>query len=182
MKYDLEKMEDHFVKRTEKHISLVEKWFNKIEEFTKEGDKIKDHDNSKFSEPELTPYLYINWSYKNKGEGIDFEVPDYIKEKMNTATIHHIKNNKHHPEYWDDNFDESKFNFENRDEIPEEMVDARAMPDRYIKEMVADWFAIAEERKTDPRKWAEKNINKRWKFLPTQKDLIYKIIEEVWEK
>ena len=58
------KMKEHFKKRTNMHINLVkENW-----EFLKKIDNklkgnIDSHDNSKFKEPEYTPYLYITWKY-----------------------------------------------------------------------------------------------------------------------
>ena len=65
-KKDLQrKMDDWFKKRTEKHISLVEKYCNKAIEFNSEfselKDRIKTHDQTKFKEPELDPYVYITW-------------------------------------------------------------------------------------------------------------------------
>ena len=175
-------MENYFYDRTNKHIKLVNKWFDKIEEFTKKGYSIKDHDSSKFLEPEKTPYIYINYNYKCKADGIKYSLPEGMDKKANEATLHHITTNNHHPEYWDKKFDSSMFNKENRDEIPEKMVDATRMPVSALEEMLADWFAMSEKKGTDPKKWAKKNINKRWKFTDKQKKFIYSLIENVWEE
>lgn len=164
-----------FRKRTEKHISLVQKWLSKI---NKEFPSLSNvsglgHDASKYEEPEYTPYVEINWDYYCKDNGIKNVVPHDMSEKMNNATIHHITSNSHHPEYWDFDFNPAMLNRENRDAVPEKMVDATSMPQHAIKEMCADWMAMSEEKGTDPLDWAKKNINKRWKFTKDQADLIY---------
>ena len=61
------------------------------------------------------------------------------------------------------------------------MVDATKMPDLDLAEMIADWLAVSEERGTDPKDWADKNVNIRWKFDDEQKDLIYELIEKIWD-
>jgi len=45
--------------------------------------------------------------------------------------------------------------------------------------MVADWLAMSDEKKTDVFDWAEKNINKRWKFTKEQVQLINDLIGNV---
>ena len=178
------KMDDWFKKRTEKHISLVEKYCNKAIEFNSEfselKDRIKTHDQTKFKEPELDPYVYITWKYKCEDDGKDFEEcnpPENMEDLMHEATLHHIKNNRHHPEY---HSNKVSLNKDNRDEIPDEMVDASKMTNLDIAEMVCDWCAVSEERGNTPKSWADKNVNKRWKFTDDQKDLIYEIIKEIW--
>jgi len=37
--------------------------------------------------------------YKLKDEGKEYKVSSEIDNKMKLASFHHIKNNKHHPEY-----------------------------------------------------------------------------------
>ena len=36
------------------------------------------------------------------------------------------------------------------------------------------------EKGTNPKDWANKNVNVRWKFTPEQENLIYKLIEQVF--
>jgi hypothetical protein len=136
----------------------------------------KEHDASKFKEPELTPYKHITWSYKMKDEGESFEVSDELRARMTAATIHHVKNNKHHPEYHSP-VEVDLINREDRDKPPEKIVDAMAMPDEDIAEMCADWLAMAEEKGTSAKSWADKNVNIRWKFTDKQKALIYHLLE-----
>jgi hypothetical protein len=101
---------------------------------------------------------------------------------MNNATFHHISTNKHHPDYWDDELTIKNLNSTDRDKPPEKTVDATKMPLTYISAMIADWLAMAEEKKTDPYEWAKKNINKRWKFTKEQEDFVYDLIDKLWKE
>ncbi len=174
----------HYYKRTEHHIDLVKKWYEMIiYEFPIYNRiDINDHDLSKYSDPELTPYIYLTWNYHCKDNNIPFTVSDQLQEKINEATLHHRKNNKHHPEFWDKNFDSSMFNSINRDEVGESMVDATEMPIRFILELLADWCAVSEEKKTNPFDWAKKNIGIRWKFDKYQVDIIYRVLNKFWKE
>jgi len=170
--------------RTNNHIKLVKKWYEKVTEYKKDISRIDIdiHDSSKFNSPEYEPYIFITWNYYCTRNGIDFDFTDEMKEKGNEATIHHITTSRHHPEYWDVAFTVSMFNTENRDAVADKIVDATEMPYKHILEMMADWFAVSEERETNPYDWAEMNINKRWKFSRDQVGLIYSILDNVWEK
>ena len=179
-----QEMKDWFEKRTNRHIKLVQKYCKKIADY---DDKFKEliergkiHDQSKFKDPEIEPYIYISWDYKCKDDGVDFKVPDGMDDKMNGATEHHVNNNKHHPEYHSETT--GKINRKDRDEPLEEIIDATKMSDLDIGEMCADWFAMSEEKGTNPKSWADKNVNVRWKFDEDQEKLIYELIKEVWEK
>jgi hypothetical protein len=186
MASNFEDMKVWFEKRTKRHIDLVQKYCNKIYKY----DPVKfeviiergtEHDASKYKEPEMTPYIYVSWQYKCKDDGIKFEAPDGMKEKMNQATEHHVQNNAHHPESHIDADGHYLINREDRDKPPEKLIDATEMKDLDIAEMVADWCAMSEEKNTDPKDWADKNVNIRWKFNDKQKDLIYELITKVWE-
>jgi hypothetical protein len=169
--------ENWFEKRTKNHIELVKKYAGKIsEELFKQAEL---HDASKFNDPERTPYIEISWDYKCQADNIPNILPENIKETMYGASYHHVKNNKHHPEYWSEQ--EDVINKVNRDEPLEEIIDSTKMPDEYILEMVCDWCAMSEEKKNFPKDWADKNVGIRWKFTPEQTKLIYKTIDEIWE-
>jgi hypothetical protein len=177
-------MLDFFKKRTNLHIDLVRKYCQKISDYDKErfGELVergKVHDDSKFKDPEKEPYIYITWQYKCKDDGEKFEISEDMKEKMNAATNHHVCKNKHHPEFYCGE-KIGLINREDRDE-PRKLIDATNMPDLSLAEMVADWCAMSEEKKSNPKDWADKNVNIRWKFTDEQKDLIYELIDEVWE-
>lgn len=167
-------MAEHFTKRTNMHIGLVKKWYKKLvmEYYSIPLIEIDLHDQSKFEEPEYEPYISLTWNYYCKDEGIPFYISDQLQEEINKATLHHIISNKHHPEYWDSNFDPTMFNPRNRDEPGKNMVDATKMPLPYILEMMADHMAMAEEKETNLRDWENKNINIRWYFTPEQINLI----------
>lgn len=179
---ELEEMKKFFDKRTERHIDLVQKYAQKIAETNPNLFEVinqaSNHDNSKYEEPEYTPYLYITWDYKCKDEGKNYTIPSHIND--NDATLHHIKNNRHHPEFHDEESGDNSLNRNNRDTIPEKTTDASKMTDIDIAEMVADWCAMSEEKGNNPKSWADRNVNKRWNFNNKQTDLIYKLIDDIW--
>ncbi len=172
----------YFFTRTKNHIEAVEKWYELVMKYCSDISRItiENHDLSKFADPEYTPYIFTTWHYYCKKKGIDYEIPEDIKEMAGDATIHHILSNPHHPEYWESNFSKTMFNAESRDSVPAKMVDATKMTEEFITEMIADWFAVAEERETNPYDWAKMNINKRWNFTDIQIELIYNILDNVW--
>lgn len=177
--------EEHFQQRTNLHIRLVSKYLDKIIQ-------LKDprldpsvlvaekggHDQSKFRSPEYEPYLHVNWKYYMKDKGQTYNPPPEIKKAMDTATLHHVTSNKHHPEAWAPT---ASINSEDRDKPPEEIVDASKMPLSYVATMVADWLAMSEEKSTCPYEWAKKNIGIRWSFTDNQKRLIYDLLDRVWK-
>ena len=180
-----QEMKDWFDERTNKHIKLVQDYCKKIDEafpgrFPNLVERGKEHDKSKFGNPEYDPYIWTTWRYKCKEDGKKFDPPEGMEDKMNEATEHHIKNNRHHPEFHCDK-EENLINEDNRDKPPEDAIDATKMEDEDIAEMCADWCSTSEERGNSPRNWADKNIGPRWKFDDDQKELIYEIIDAVWE-
>ena len=59
-------MVKYFHERTNRHIELVRKYWDKIVEY--DQDRFKEllkrkeiHDKSKFNNPEIEPYVYITW-------------------------------------------------------------------------------------------------------------------------
>jgi hypothetical protein len=172
-------MLDWFITRTNTHIALVQKYaeiLSVIPGYQELKIQVKDHDASKWEEPEKTPYIFITWNYYCKEHDIPFTPPKNLKLIMTTATLHHVKNNMHHPEFYDDNI--QPINPEDRDKPSETIVDAYKMPDLSIAEMVADWLGMAEEKGTNAKDWAFSNIGKRWSFTKTQENLIYSLIEK----
>jgi hypothetical protein len=182
-----QEMLDWFEKRTEKHIGLVRKYIDKIlkarpDDFSGLEKRKETHDQTKYQEPEKTPYVFITWQYRMKDKGEKFDVPKKILDMMNEATQHHVKHNRHHPELHDPKAGDGSINRNDRDAIPDKMVDGTKMSDTDLAEMVADWCAMSDEKGTQPKDWADKNVGKRWKFDDGQKKLIYDLIEEVWNK
>ncbi len=177
-----DEMEDWFEKRTKKHIERVQKWAGRIEKLDSKfkglSERAKEHDKSKFGRIEKIPYIFVSWNYHQKALGKKFEVTDEMKEAMHNATLHHIHNNRHHPEYFDKS---STINKNNRDEAHDKMVNATRMTTMDIGEMVSDWLAMSEELNDNPMDWVKKNVNVRWQFTEPQVELIYSIIKKVWK-
>jgi len=174
------KMHEHFITRLKKHIELVNYYANILKnKYNIEIKNIEKHDINKFEYPLLIPYVYITWKYYCIRNSIEYNFSNHIKNDMNEVTIKHITTNHHHPEFWDPNFDEQKFNTSNRDGIPNKIVDATKMPDMYIAEMICDWSAVSKEKNSNIINWADTNINTRWKFNNDQIKLIYDLIEKL---
>jgi len=187
IKENMEEKEQWFEERTNKHIGLVKKAAEKIathnpefREFdgTELVHKVANHDASKFKEPERTPYIELTWQHKTQGR--KYETPGTIKEKdINDATLHHIINNKHHPEYW--NKEEANIDSKDRDKSVK-CLDVTKMPNLAIAEMIADWQAMSEELGTSTaRDWFNKQKDVRWHFNEHQVKLIDKLLK-VFEK
>ena len=102
------------------------------------------HDWQKFTFIEWKPYaltFYGPWEYENR--------PDWLVKRFEEAWLHHQKYGPHHWQYWViENNDGSR--------IP------REIPDRYRREMLADWRGAtrAITGTTDGTKeWYFKNRN-----------------------
>lgn len=178
-----DEMQKFFEKRTKMHIGLVKKYCKRIEEYDPDlykglVEQAEDHDKSKMEDPEIEPYVFITWSYKCKDDGKKFDVPEQVRDMMNGATQHHVTNNKHHPEYYSGK-KVGLINRDDRDKPPSELVDATKMPIISVAEMVGDWLAMSEEKGTNTKNWADKNVNVRWKFNEKQVGVIYDLIENI---
>jgi hypothetical protein len=160
--------EKYFEDRTNRHMEMVkdnaQKIASALPEFSQLLGIVQYHDKSKFAEPERTPYVAMTWNKKCKNEGVPYQYPDGMKEKIEAAIIHHMVSNPHHPEY---------YNKEQANQI----VDATKMPDIAVAEMVADWQAMGEEFGNTAREWFNKMNGKRWKFSPHQEQLIDKLLK-----
>jgi len=163
---------DFFVKRTNEHIERVQNASKKIVDKHKEYkdllEQVKDHDSSKFKEPEMTPYIELTWRKK------DGKKSESTKE-INDATIFHVKHNMHHPEYHSD--DKANIDSTNRDDSIE-CISAKNMDDISVAEMIADWQAVEEELGTNAtREWFNKKKDIRWSFSKKQEKLIDKLLK-----
>lgn len=164
-----------FNKRTKEHIdrvkanaSYIEDFFSSLKGLVKQT---STHDQSKYEKPEVDPYIEITWNYK-----IGKSVNNDANEALTAASEHHVKSNKHHAEYWDDD-PSPTINTKDRDK-PLRLINATKMDKISIAEMVCDWQAMSQEyNEGSCRGWADKNIGIRWDFTDTQKDLIYKLID-----
>jgi hypothetical protein len=99
------------------------------------------HDNSKFHG--------IEWLYLHD------DVKDFEPQMFMAALTQHVRNNMHHPEYWD--------GIEN-------------MPSLYMAEMVCDWHARSSEFGTDLRSFIKDVATKKFDFKVSGK--VYKEIKK----
>lgn len=169
----LKEKEDYFLQRTLDHKRLVRNACFKVAESANSlGISEKElracgftHDDLKFLPPEHEPYVDLTW---RKKEGIKEITPEIAE-----ATLHHIKNSKHHPEYWTST--KISLNKDERDKL-NQCVDASKMPKLYLAEMVCDWHAMGQECGNTAREWFNKQRNVRWCFSKEQEDFISKVL------
>ena len=179
---------DYFLKRTAEHIARVKNNAMYLAKNIIDTDpkissglvmQVQFHDQSKFQEPEKTPYIEITDYYRHVKEGRDYEFNDKLNDDMNAATIHHINSNKHHPEYWCVEDCSDSINRSNRDAIPDKKVDGTNMDLVSIAEMCCDWCSMSQElgNSNSAHDWADKNVNKRWLFSEYQVTQIYRFLD-----
>jgi hypothetical protein len=186
-------MYDFFSKRTQDHIKRVSDNLHKIMKLNRFDNidlarRAVLHDSLKYSGEEFMPYVYGTEMYRCKNNNLHFEYPEGMKDKFDEASLHHILNSPHHPEYH--NPSDVKINKDDRDKSSG-FIDASKMDTNSIIEMVCDWTAMAQERDEDggsAKSWADKcicshsckpNENTRWIFDREQVELIYEIIDEL---
>ena len=177
-------METHFLSRTNLHRKLVQKFCQKIyqldpNKFQELPNRATTHDQSKYDEPEKIAYIYITWKYHCRDNHMEFLQDKDMETRAIQATEHHIKTNRHHPEFHSTQ-ETNLINPSNRDRPNGNIIDATLMEDLDIAEMVADWCAVSEERGTCPFDWAMANIGTRWKFTDRQEVLIHWLINKIW--
>lgn len=170
-KVNLDDKVKFFYERTDYHIELVQAAVEKIvrayPELSQLFVKAGVHDASKYEEPERTPYIELTW-LKKQGERAKGEIQDQITQ----ATLHHVLNNSHHPEYHLENKTEANISSSDRDKS-DRCVDASKMDYLSLAEMVADWVAMSQELKTNTaRQWYDNVRNVRWSFSSRQENFI----------
>ena len=157
---------DLFVKRTNHHIELVKNNIYLFQESEKYNDifdeltlRAANHDKSKFSEPELTPYIWLTWNYHCAWNNIPFELPIGMDQKIRDAKIHHFSNNRHHPEWHLD---------------PNEMTIVDLI------EMVCNWKAVGQEfGEKSLVDYADRVLGKRFNFSQKKINLIWDLIHKM---
>lgn len=100
------------------------------------------HDNSKFEG--------VEW------EGLHTEIKENNPDLFKYANCHHVRTNKHHPEWWGG---------------------IQNMCRLYIAEMVCDWAARSSEFGNDLRGWIKETATKKYDF--TLQGKVYKEIKEL---
>jgi len=157
-----EEMVEFYEKRTKEHIDRVAKSIHKLislglPELNPEELKTRtiNHDLTKYGVDERVPYIWLTEFHRCKNESIPFEYPEGVEDVVRKATLHHIKNNRHHPELHNSPSD---------------------MTNDDLAEMVCDHHAMSQELGTDLIEWEKGVINKKWKFSDDQTKLIWKLI------
>lgn len=150
---------DSFKERTLKHIELVNKYAAKI------GRSYPDHDSSKLNDL-LEPYSLFMKENKTPAE----------EELLDLATLIHIKNASHHPEYWTDT---DLTGFKRKNPNPNGIIDATQMPDEAIFEMLVDWCAMGAEKGNSGISWFQKVNGTRWLFSAEQQKLIRETLQKL---
>ena len=157
-------MWDFYKKRTRKHINKVRKYCRILAENLPGIDSEAliqrglDHDLDKWDN---IPYVWITEFYrcKNLGKEMNPPIPEGMQEQMDKASDIHMSLNTHHPEAHED---------------------LNLMSDEEKAEMVGDWASMAEEYgEKGPRKWADDNVGKKWKFNKTNTNFIYECIDVI---
>ena len=160
-----ESMVKFFDKRMKEHIERVSKNLNvliTLDLSELNSDKLRrraiNHDLSKYGVDEKEQYVWLTEFHRCKSEHIPFKYPEGIEKKVDKASLHHIRNNRHHPE-----FHNSPFDMTNED----------------LAEMVCDHCAMSQELGNSLIKWEKNVINKKWKFSEDQTKLIWKLIRRM---
>jgi hypothetical protein len=152
---------EHFYKRTDNHIRMVQSnlylWtLYKPEYFNQLNHRAMLHDESKFREPEKTPYVWRTWQSYCTLNNIPFSYPPGMEQQIRDAIFHHITHNRHHPEWFPD---------------PDEMTTIDLI------EMVCDWTAMAQEfGDKSAMGWADRVLGRRFHFSQKKCDLIRDLI------
>ena len=153
---------DAFEKRTKEHIARVNKYAAKIDKC------YPSHDIDKLCE-------------LKHGYATMFKEPlvKSDKKELDEVTVFHIRFNPHHPEYWT----KTSLHGWKRDNVtPNGVIDATAMPEFAIDEMLADWCAMSEEFGNTPFEWFDKVNGTRWKFSRAQINYIQNRLKEMWDE
>jgi hypothetical protein len=169
-------MEQFFVRRTRAHISLVQKYADRLEsnhsDMTGLIGLATQHDRSKFAHPERIPYIHLTWQHKCRAEGVLYQLPRGIN--IPEATFHHITHNTHHPESF------SKAVCMSDSKVPANVVIVDPMPLLAMGELVADLCAMSEELGGNPLEFFDSRIGTRWDFTAPNQDYIRTAIKIAW--
>jgi len=161
-----EEMLNVFILRSNRHIQLVRSNLLMMENFMNLEKKLIleraiAHEISKFYSPERSGYIWLTWGHHCKNMGLDFECSEFTESLIELAVNHHRSSNSHHPEAFADIEDMSELD---------------------ILEMVCDWTAMSQELKLNNgscMNWARVNIDRKWKFSKSKKELIFTMILEL---
>lgn len=154
-------MTNYFYERTKKHIFYVEESLLKI--YRESGDfkligvmeRTRHHDESKYSTEEIEPYIWLTWYYKQVNAKKPFTYPEGVEDSITKAFEHHVNNNRHHPQYFDN---------------------VSEMLPLDLAEMIADHAAMSLELNNSLTEWTNTNTLKRYEWTKSQQQLIWKYV------
>ena len=130
---------------------------------------VVNHDMSKFGDIEFDPYR-VHWlptAMEAARYNRDEEYQKYVDERYEEACLHHVKNNRHHPDYWC--FDEYGEECEPKD-----------MDIVSIIEMICDWEGMSMEKGGSTKGWwAANRENKSKKMTPHTVEIVDHIVEQM---
>lgn len=153
-----------YLERLQLHINLVNYFGNKL------GKNYETHDSSKITM--LLP-AYRNF-IKPRGELTEEE-----EKALDIATLIHITQSPHHPEYWTST---DLSGFTRVDYTPHGIIEAKSMDEESLIHMVCDWSSVSLEKGTNtPKQWFDSVNGVRWLFTPEQERIILSTIKNVWD-
>lgn len=106
----------------------------------------KNHDTSKYTVEEYGPYDAYFYGKKDETSR------EKVEERFNYAWLHHIHNNPHHWQHW----------ILHNDDRESGMV-ILEMPDRFILEMICDWWSFS---------WRKGDLWELWNWWTANSDYI----------
>jgi len=155
-------MVDFYERRTKEHIDRVRACISLLAPLVEFAVELiargAVHDVSKFGEEERIPYIWLTEFHRCRCNGTAFSYPPGMQSQVDEAIAHHMRSNRHHPEFHAD---------------PNDMT----MTD--LTEMVCDWTAMAIEfgqEDGSARSWADRTIGSRVHFNQENRAFIYKTI------
>lgn len=158
-----QEMTKFFVSRTKYHISLVQTHMTTLASILPHEDELMErgerHDESKWSEEEMIPYIWLTHFHKCKKDGIKLIYPHGVKGEIKKAITHHVTHNRHHHEFHQD---------------PNNMTETDLI------EMVCDWTAMSEELNQNNHSakwWADKVVGTKISLNSEKSLFLYNTIE-----
>lgn len=151
-----------FIERTKYHIKLVNEFADKL------GKSYPNHDASKFGDL-LEAYKFFMLPRE--------QLTEEQEKALDLATLIHIKNAPHHPEYWTDT---DLTGFTRVNYTPNGPIDATQMPEECLEECLCDWCAVSKEKGNTPFEWFNKVNGKRWIFTTEQQKFILETLNKLW--
>lgn len=158
-----------------KHLQYARYIWRHVKHVRREGRKLGlgwgqlfRHDLSKLQPDEWFPYVEHFYGNSQGDRGFSYDRShDLDDETFNLAWLKHVHRNPHHWQYWILHFDDGGYQ-------------ALPMPDRYRKEMLADWRgAGAALGHPDTIAWYEKNKGKMELHPETREWIEYALKEMI---